>query len=140
MLAVGAVVPLLLLGLAALWEVWGAKRQQLNEALEQQAELAAVVFERWLDTQWEPLLTVAALSGERANDDAFMRNYLRFVKNPRPQWIDIRIVSADGGSALSYPSNAEGFPPVLAKNLLADVRRGTAAVETDWTRGEGRYA
>ena len=66
MLAVGAVVPLLLVGLAALWEVWGAKRRQLNEALEQQAELVAVIFARRLDTQRQPLLTVAALSGERA--------------------------------------------------------------------------
>ena len=51
MLAVGAVVPLLLVGLAALWGMWGAKQQQINEAMEQQAELAVVVFERWLDTQ-----------------------------------------------------------------------------------------
>jgi signal transduction histidine kinase len=140
MLAVGAVVPMLLLGLAAIWEVWGAKRQQLNEALEQQAELAAVVIERWLDTQRQPLLTVAALSSERAPDDEFLRNYLGFVKAPRPHWIDIRIVNARGESALSYPSNAEDFPPALAEKLLSDVRRVAAAVETDWTRGEDRYA
>lgn len=140
MLAVGAVVPLLLLGLAAIWEVWGAKRQQLNEALEQQAELAAVVFERWLDTQRQPLLTVAALSSERATGDEFLRNYLGFVKAPRPHWIDIRIVNARGESALSYPSKAEDFPPALAEKLLSDMRRMAAAVETDWTRGEDRYA
>ena len=64
MLAVGAVVPLLLVSLAALWRLWGTKQQQLNEALEQQAELAAVVFEHWLDTQRQPLLTVAALAAE----------------------------------------------------------------------------
>jgi hypothetical protein len=50
-LALGAVVPLVLLGLAMLWGVWGAKEQQLNESLEQQAELSAVVFDRWLDAQ-----------------------------------------------------------------------------------------
>jgi signal transduction histidine kinase len=139
MLAVGAVVPLLLVALAALWEVWEAKRQQLNEALEQQAELGAVVFERWLDTQRQPLLTVASLSGERAPDGEFLRNYLGFVKAPRPHWIDIRIVNTDGESGLSYPPDAEAFPPGLAEKLLADVRRGSTAVETDWTRGEGRY-
>ena len=73
MLAVGAVVPLLLVGLAALWEVWGSKQQQLNEAMEQQAELAAVVFERWLDTQRQPLLTFAALAAEGTPNDASLR-------------------------------------------------------------------
>jgi type II secretory pathway component PulM len=82
MLAVGAVVPLLLVGLVALWGVWGTRQQRLNEAMEQQAELAAVVFERWLDTQRQPLLTLAALASENAPDDAPLRNYLRFVMLP----------------------------------------------------------
>ena len=140
MLAVGAVVPLLLVGLAALWEVWGAKQQQLNEVMEQQAELAAVVFDRWLDTQRQPLLTVAALAAERAPGAASLRNYLRIVAAPRTRWIDIRIVNARGGSVLSQPEDAEGFPPGLAEKLLAELHRGTPAVETDWTRGEGQYA
>jgi CHASE1-domain containing sensor protein len=79
MLAVGAVVPLLLVGLAALWGVWGARQQQLNEAMEQQAELAAVVFERWLDTQRQPLLTVAALAEGHAPD----RTGLTFASSTR---------------------------------------------------------
>jgi signal transduction histidine kinase len=138
MLAVGAVVPLSLVALAALWEGWGAKQQQLNEAMEQQAELAAVVFDRWLDTQRQPLLTVAGLAGGQAPDDAFLRDYLRFVTAPRPHWIDIRIVNASGGSVLSHPADAERFPPGLAEKLLAQVRHGPV-VETDWTRGEGQY-
>jgi hypothetical protein len=140
MLAIGAVVPLLLVGLAALRGVWGAKQQQLNEAMEQQAELAAVVFERWLDTQRQPLLTVAALAGGQSFDEAALLNYLRFVKAPRPHWIDIRIVDANGRSLSLHPPDAEGFPSGLAEELLAAMRHGTAAVETDWTRGEGQYA
>jgi signal transduction histidine kinase len=139
MLAVGAVVPLLLVGLTALWGLWGAKQQQLNEAMEQQAELAAVVFERWLDTQRQPLLTLAALASRHAPDDASLRNYLRFVTAPRPHWIDIRIVNAHGGSVLSHPADAEGFPPGLAEKLLVEVQHRGGAVETDWTRGEGQY-
>jgi signal transduction histidine kinase len=139
MLAVGAVVPLLLVGLVALWGVWSAKQQQLNEAMEQQAELAAVVFDGWLDTQRQPLLTVAALAGGQAPGDAFLRSYLRFVAASHPHWIDIRIVNAGGGSMLSHPLDTEGFPPGLAEKLLAKVRDGAAAVETDWTRGEGQY-
>jgi signal transduction histidine kinase len=140
MLAVGAVVPLLLVGLAALWEVWGAKQQQINEAMEQQAELAAVVFERWLDTQRQPLLTLAAMVGEQAPDAAPLPNYMRIMTAPRSHWIDIRIVNAHGGSVYSYPANAAGFPHGLAENLLAALQHWAAAVETDWTRGEGQHA
>jgi signal transduction histidine kinase len=139
MLAVGAVVPLLLVGLAALWGVWGAKQQQLNEAVEQQAELAAVVFERWLDTERQPLLTVAALANERASGDAPLRNYLRFVTAPRPHWIDIRIVKAPGGNMFSHPADAAEFPPGLTEKLLAEAQREGEAVETDWTRGKVQY-
>jgi signal transduction histidine kinase len=139
MLAVGAVVPLLLVGLVALWGVWSAKQQQLNEAMEQQAELAAVVFERWVDTQRQPLMTVAALAGGGASDDTSLRNYLRFVMASRPHWIDIRVVNATGRNMMSDPSDAEGLPPGLGEKLLVESRREGVTVETDWTRGEGQY-
>jgi signal transduction histidine kinase len=139
MLAIGAVVPLLLVGLAALWGMWGAKQQQLNEAMEQQAELAAGVFERWLDAQRQPLLTVGSLAGGSAPDGASLRNYLRFVIAPRPHWIDIRIVDPHGRIVLSQPTDAEGFRLGLAEKLLAQVRHGSVVAETDWTRGEGHY-
>jgi signal transduction histidine kinase len=137
--AVGAVASLLLLGFAALWEVWGAKQRQLHEAMEQQAQLAAVVFERWLDAQRQPLLTVAALATERAPDDASLQNYLRFVTAPHPHWIDIRIISASGRALTAHPSDAGGLPPGLGEKLLAESHRKEMTVETDWTRGEGQY-
>ncbi|HKX33077.1 MAG TPA: ATP-binding protein [Blastocatellia bacterium] len=139
MLAVGAVVPLLLLGLAALWEVWGAKQQRLDEAMEQQAELAAVVFERWIDTQRQPLVTVAALADGDTSDDSSLRNYLRFVTAPRPRWIDIRVVGANGRALMAHPSDAGGLPPGLLEKLLAESHHQEMTVETDWTRGEGQY-
>src|SRR5919198_90401 len=67
-LAVGGVIPLLVVGLTVLWVVWRGKQQQLNEALEQQAELAAVVFDRWLDAQRQPLVTKASFPAGRLND------------------------------------------------------------------------
>jgi len=139
MLAFGAVVPLSLVSLAALWEVWGARQQQLNESMQQQADLAAVVFDRWIDTQRQPLLTVAALAGGRAYDDTSLRNYLRFVMVPRQHWIDIRIVNANGGSVMLTPSDAEEFPPGLAEKLLAELWHEGTTVETDWARGEGQH-
>lgn len=139
MLAVGAVVPLLLVGLVALWGLWSAKQQQLNEAMEQQAELAAVVFQRWIDTQRQPLLTVAALAEGQGPNDTSLRNYLRFVMAPRPHWIDVRVVNASGTAMMSHPSDAGNLPPGLGEKLLAESRHGEMTVETDWTRGEGRY-
>lgn len=138
MLAVSAVVPLLLVGLAALWSVWVAKQEQYDEAMRQQAELAALVFERWLDTQRQPLLTVAAFARETASDDASLRNLLRLSTDHHPHWIDIRIVNAQGVSLLSHPADAERLPQGLTENLLAEVRHRSEAAETDWTRGEGQ--
>ena len=62
-LAIGGVLPLLIVGLAVLWIVWSEKRNQLNESIEQQAELVGVVFDRWLDSrgvwQWKLLCACA---------------------------------------------------------------------------------
>ena len=54
---------MLIVGLAVLWIVWKEKRYQLNESLEQQAELVGVVFDRWLDAQYQPLRTIASYLG-----------------------------------------------------------------------------
>jgi len=64
------VVPLLIVGLIVLWAVWSGKRQQLNESLEQQAELAAVVFDHWLNAQYQALRTIASYSPEQLRDAA----------------------------------------------------------------------
>jgi signal transduction histidine kinase len=138
-LAVGGVIPLLVVGLTALWVVWGGKQQQLNEALEQQSELAAVVFDRWLDAQRQPLLTVASYPAERLKDPAALGEDLKTVLAPRPQWLDLRVVDGAGKVLAAAPQGAEDFPAGVAERLLDEARRGGSGVETDWTRGEGRY-
>ncbi len=62
----------------------GGKQQQLDEALEQQAELAAVVFDRWLDAQRQPLLTIASYTAGRLNDPSALEADLRAALLPRP--------------------------------------------------------
>ena len=64
-LAVGGVLPLLLVGLTVLWVVWSEKRHQLNNSVEQQSELVAVVFERWLDGQYQPFRTIASFTAAK---------------------------------------------------------------------------
>ena len=138
-LALGAVVPLVLLGLAVLWVVWGAKEQQLNESLEQQAELAAVVFDRWLDAQRQPLITIASYPAEQFADAAALEADLRAATTRRPHWIDVRVLDAGGRVVAAHPSDAESLPAGLAERLIAEAHSGESAIETDWTRGEGRY-
>jgi signal transduction histidine kinase len=138
-LAAGGVVPLLVIGLALLWAVWGGKQQQLNEALEQQAELAAVVFDRWLDAQRQPLLTIAAYPAARLQDTPALEADLGATLSPRPHWVDLRVLDAGGRVVAAHPASAESLPEGVAERLLAEARRGFADVETDWTRGEGRY-
>ncbi|HET8781127.1 MAG TPA: ATP-binding protein [Pyrinomonadaceae bacterium] len=139
MLAIGGVVPLLVVGLIVLWAVWQAKQEQLNESLEQQAELASVVFERWLDAQYQPLRTIASYSPEHLNDRSLLEADLKATRVQRPHWLDVRVVDARAGIVSQFPPEAAGLPSGLTEKLLAEVQNGAADVETDWTRGEGQY-
>ena len=51
------------------WNSLEEKQNQLNEGLEQQAELAALVFDRWLDAQYQPLKTIASYPPNHLNDN-----------------------------------------------------------------------
>jgi signal transduction histidine kinase len=138
-LAMGGVVPLLFVGLMVLWIVWNEKQQQLNESLEQQAELAAVVFDRWLDAQYQPLRTIASYPAAHLNDASALEENLKAALLHRTHWIDLRVLDASGRVMTTYPVDAEVLPAGLADKLLGEVGRGGSDVETDWTRGEGRY-
>ena len=138
-LAIGGAVPLLIVGLIVLWAVWKGKQQQLNESLEQQAELAAVVFERWLDAQYQPLRTIAAYPPEHLSDPSSLEPDLKASLIERPHWLDLRVVDPGAKIVSQYPLDAAGLPVGLTEKLLGGVQRGVADVETDWTRGEGQY-
>ena len=138
-LAIGGVLPLLIVGLIGLGIVWTEKQQQLNESLEQQAELAAVVFDRWLDAQYQPLKTIASYSPDQLNDKPALEGNLKAALLHRRHWIDLRVLDASGKVIATEPADAGNLPPGLAERLVTGVRGGVPAVETDWTLGEGRY-
>jgi signal transduction histidine kinase len=138
-LVIGAVVPLTAIGLVALWSVWGAKQERLDQALEQEAELAAVVFDRWLDAQRQSLVTIAASPPERRRDTAALESDLAAAAAPRAHWVDVRALDAAGATLAAHPATAPALPEGLGERLVAEARRTGSAVETDWTRGEGRY-
>ena len=120
--------------------MYGArKHNRLNESLEQQAELSAVVFDRWLDAQRQPLVTIASYPAEHFRDAATLEADLRAATARRPHWIDVRVLDAGGRVLAAHPSDAGTLPAGLAERLIAEAHSGEAAIETDWTRGEGRY-
>jgi signal transduction histidine kinase len=138
-LAIGGVLPLLIVGLTVLGIVWSEKQNQLNESLEQQAELAAVVFDRWLDAQYQPLKTIASYPPGQLNDKSALEENLKAALRNRTHWIDLRVLDASGKVVATEPAGAGNLPSSLPEKLVAEVSRGVPDVETDWTRGEGQY-
>ena len=139
-LVIGAVVPLTVVGLVALWSLWAAKREQLDAALEQQAELAAVVFDRWLDAERQPLLTIAAYGPTRLRDPAALAEDFAAAAAPRGHWVDVRVLDATGATLAAHPPGAGPVLPVgLGERLVATARQRGSAAETDWTGAEGRF-
>ena len=138
-LAVGGVLPLLVVGLTVLWIVWSEKRSQLNESLEQQTELVGVVFDRWLDAQYQPLRTIASYPPDHLNDPSALKSNLQAAIVRRPHWIDLRVLDSTGRVMGIEPAGAGGLPSGLGERLLNEAKRGASDIETDWTRGEGHY-
>ena len=139
MLAIGGVLPLLIVGLTVLSVVWSEKQNQLNDGLEQQAELAAVVFDRWLDAQYQPLRTITSYPSSHLQDSAALQANLKATLLHRTHWIDLRVLDATGKVVAIEPAGAGNLPTGFAEKLISEVGRGGPDVETDWTRGEGRY-
>jgi signal transduction histidine kinase len=122
-----------------LWLVWSEKQKQLNEALERQAELSAVVFDRWLDAQYQPLQTIASFQQGRLNDRALVTEVLKAGRDNRTHWIDLRILDPNAKVLAIDPADAGDLPPDVAEKLISEAGRNLPDLETDWTRGEGRY-
>lgn len=141
-LAVGAAIPLALLGLFDLYRVWTTSREQLNESVGQQAELAALAFERWVDAQQQPLITLAATAAAEAQlPSPELQESLRVAMTPRPHWIDVRILDTSRATVITQPPNAESLPVGLIERLLSEIQNSRlSAVETDWSRGPEQRA
>ena len=138
-LVIGATLPLAFVWLWTWHADWQSNRQQIAEALEQQAELAAVIFARWLEAQAQPLVTAAGIAGTSSINTPELQERLRFTIAPRPYWQDVRVLAANGATLTTEPANAAPLPPGLGERLLEQALSRSPVAETDWTRGEGRY-
>lgn len=138
-LAVVIALPLALVGVADMRGVWRSNRSELDSALRQQAELAAVAFERWMEAQRQPLTTLAAEAGERTLQSPQLAEHLRLTARTHPFWIDARVVGAGGESLAAQPPGVEPPPPALTAHLMSEIhRRGSWAIATDRTLDEAR--
>jgi signal transduction histidine kinase len=132
LLVMGVALPLVGVGLANLLWMRTASRQQIDVSLQNQAGLAAAAFEKWLDNQREPLLTVAASVGDEPGPLNF-RDF-RFFVTTRPSWIALRIFDASGKGA-THPEDPASDLPEAPPNLLDAVGRGWGAVEMVFPEG-----
>ncbi len=97
LLTLGISIPLALVGVFALNRMWTIGRTQLDDSVKQQAELAAIAFEHWVDSQRQPLITIAAVAGHgQINSPG---NNLQYVVSTRPFWIGLDIVDQTGLSS-----------------------------------------
>ena len=123
-LTISLVVPLLLVGFYSLWESWQVSREQLNQAVERQAELAATAFEQWTKAQSQTLMTISTLA-ENGNQ-ATLKDYLNSIVKTRPHWLDVQIVNPAGEVVLSQTVRDKPLPLVSIETM----RREVAAKKT----------
>src|SRR5438045_1723546 len=136
MLVIGTVIPIHIFGLVVLWEGWRAKQQQLNDAVEQQANLTAVVFERWLESQQQTLVTITSQPPERLEDNDALKDYMQRVLVPRLHWIDLHVINGQRKTIIALPKGAASMPDSLIDKMISEVRSKGRAVETYWIQGE----
>ena len=138
-LILSVAVPLAVVGVYGLLGVWEASRAQLNESVKQQSELAAIAFDRWIEAQHQPVTTIAAVVSAKNNNIADVEEFLKFAVLTRTQWIDARVVDAEGKSLIAYPANVEPPPRALVDYLLSETKLlNTWKVITDRTQDESQ--
>jgi len=137
-LSIGISVPLILAGLLMLWALWRESRRELTQSIEEQSQLAAVAFEKWIDGQRQPLSTLAAIAAQHPQGPLPFAGRLSYIVDTRPYWIDLWILDAADTTRASHSPDAKTLPKELLETLQTEMRRRNSwAVVTDWTRGEG---
>jgi len=135
--AVVVSVPLAAVGLIALLGIWRVSRAQLDESVKQQAELAAIAYDRWIDAQREPLTTLAIVAGQKDFAQPALDEEFRHLLSSRPYWTDISLISTSRQVMAAAPANAESLPPALIDRLLNETtQRNSWVMATDRTRAD----
>lgn len=139
LLAAGIAVPLVIVGVLDLRNMWRLSRSQLDDSIKQQVDLASVALERWLDDQKKALDAIAALAGDKDTRTPAIHENLENVLRTRPFWLDLRVTNAAGTTLMSQPTRREILPNALTDYLVSEMRdRNSWAVVTDRTVDEAR--
>ncbi len=121
-----------------LWALWRESKRELTHSIEEQSQLAAVAFEKWIDGQRQPLSTLATIAAEHPHGPLPFAGRLSYIVGTRPHWLDLWILDDAGATLASHSPEAKAPPEVLIRTLKAEMgRRNSWAVVTDWTSGEG---
>lgn len=137
-LSIGISVPLILAGLFMLWALWRESKSELTHSIEEQSQLAAVAFEKWIDGQRQSLSTLATIAAQHPQGPLPFAERLSYIVDTRPYWIDLWILDDDGHTRASHSPHGRILPNELLETLRIEMRRRNSwAVATDWTRGEG---
>jgi signal transduction histidine kinase len=137
-LSIGIAVPLILVGLVILWALWQESRKELTHSIEEQSQLAAVAFDKWIDGQRQPLSTLATIAAEYPRGPFPFAGRLSYIVQTRPHWVDLRILDERGESLLTQSPGTEALPVEILRTLQNEMRRRNSwTVVTDWSRGEG---
>lgn len=116
LLTLGLTIPFVLAGLFNLWSFWQASRAQMEDALVQQARLAAWAFEQRLSLQ-RATLEMAAMTADRDQNDLPVKEYLDSIVQTRRNWLDAQIIAGDDGTVLAQSSQQSDLPPVSVAAL-----------------------
>lgn len=136
-LVLGATIPPGLVGAAALRGIWQVSQAQLQDSMKQQAQLVSTAFDRWVDAQREPLTTINTALLDNRFDKTNLNDELRYIVQPRSDWIDLRIVDASGHNVAVEPTDKQPMPSALADYLMTEMqRRNSWVLVTDRTRDE----
>lgn len=138
LLSIGISIPLTLAGFLMLWALWRESKRELTHSIEEQSQLAAVAFEKWIDGQRQPLSTLATIAAEHPHGPLPFAGRLSYIVDTRPHWLDVWILDDAGRTLASHSPAVQALPDELIGTLRTEIRRRNSwAVVTDWTRGEG---
>src|SRR6185503_154508 len=122
-LSIGISVPLILAGLLVLSALWRESRSELTHSIEEQSQLAAVAFEKWIDGQRQPLATLATIAAEHPQGSLPFAGRLSYMVDTRPYWVDLWILDNAGRTRASYTPHAKSLPNEVLETLRAEMRR-----------------
>lgn len=138
LLSIGISIPLTLAGFLMLWALWRESKRELTHSIEEQSQLAAVAFEKWIDGQRQPLSTLATIAAEHPHGPLPFAGRLSYMVDTRPHWIDLWILDDAGRTLASHSPEPKTLPDEVIRTLRTEmVRRNSWAVVTDWTGEEG---